>query len=137
MRRTPAKRVEENDVHEGVPPQVKKVEKFLQGDQVPIGGQGNDVPVVPPELSNSDIREALYALARAVTTQGNISMVPRMNVVESTMTSRLRDFVRMNPPIILGSKVGEDSQEFLNGVYKVLRTMGVTFSSVVHLMKGQ
>ena len=42
------------------------------------------------------------------------------------MTSRLRDFVRMNPPIFLGSKVGEDSQEFLDGVYKVLSAIGVT-----------
>ena len=53
-------------------------------------------------------------------------MVPRVNVVESTMTSRLIDFVRMNPPIFLGSKVGEDPQEFLDGVYKVLSAMGVT-----------
>ena len=42
------------------------------------------------------------------------------------MNSRLRDFVRMNPPIILVSKVGEDPQEFLDGVYKVLSAMGVT-----------
>ena len=39
------------------------------------------------------------------------------------MTSRLGDFVRMNPPIFLGSKVGEDPQEFLDGVYKVLSAM--------------
>ena len=42
------------------------------------------------------------------------------------MTSILRDFMRMNPPIFLGSKVGEDPQEFLDGVYKVLSAMGVT-----------
>ena len=44
MRRTPTRRVEENDVNEEIPPQV---EKFPQGDQVPIGGQGNDFLVVP------------------------------------------------------------------------------------------
>ena len=43
-----------------------------------------------------------------MTTQVNLSMVPKVNMVESTMTSRLRDFVRMSPPIFLGSKVGED-----------------------------
>lgn len=80
----------------------------------------------PPELSNKDIREALLALARAVTTQVNLSMVPRENVVESTMTSRLRDFVRMNPPIFLGSKVGEDPEEFITEVYKTVHAMGVT-----------
>ena len=56
----------------------------------------------------------------------NMSMVSRVNVVEKTMTTRLRNFVTMNPPIILGSKVGEDPQEFLDGVYKVLSSMGVT-----------
>ena len=41
-------------------------------------------------------------------------MVPRLNVVERTMTSRLRVFVTMNPPIFLGSKVGVDPQELIN-----------------------
>ena len=68
----------------------------------------------------------MLALARVVTTQVNLSMVPRVNIVESTMTSRLRDFVRMNPHIFLGFKVEEDPHEFLDGVYKVLSYMGVT-----------
>ena len=46
-------------------------------------------------------------------------MMPRVNVVERTMTSNLRDFVRMNPPIVVGTKVGEDLQEFLDGVQGV------------------
>ena len=46
--------------------------------------------------------------------------MPRVNVVESTMTSRLRDFVRMNPPIFLGSKVGENPQAFLDEVNKIV-----------------
>ena len=36
------------------------------------------------------------------------------------------DFVSMNPSIILGSNVGEDLKEFLDGVYKVLSAVGVT-----------
>ena len=32
----------------------------------------------------------------------------------------------MNPPLFLFSMVGEDLQEFLDGVYKVLSSMGVT-----------
>ncbi|XP_069145521.1 uncharacterized protein [Solanum lycopersicum] len=61
-----------------------------------------------------------------MTTQVDLGMVPRVNVVENIMTSRLKDFVRMNPPIFLGSKVGEDPEEFLDGVYWVLSAMGVT-----------
>ena len=33
---------------------------------------------------------------------------PRMNALESAMTSRLREFVRMNTTNFLVSKVGED-----------------------------
>ena len=66
---------------------------------------GNDVSVVPRELTNREIREALLSLAQAVTTQVNSSIEPRFNVVETTMTYRLRDFVTMNRPIFLGSKV--------------------------------
>ena len=52
-RRTLTRRVEENNVHEEIPPQVEEVE------EVPEGAQGNQVPdvsVVPPELNNSAIR---------------------------------------------------------------------------------
>ena len=55
----------------------------------------------------------------------NVSIVPRVNIVESTMTSRLRDIVTMNPPILFGYKVVEDPKEFLDGVYKVLSAMGL------------
>ena len=55
-----------------------------------------------PEMSYREIREALIAIARAVTTQANLNILPR--VVERIMTSRWRDFVRTNPPIFLGSK---------------------------------
>ena len=61
-----------------------------------------------------------------MTTHVNRGFEPRVNAVESTKTSRLRDFVRMNPPIFLGSKVGKDPQEFLDCVYKVLSAMRVT-----------
>ena len=76
----------------------------------------NDIPVVPLELSNSDIMKAFLALARAITSQVNLTMVPRVNVVDGTMTSRFRDFVRMNPAIFLGFNVGEDPQEFTDAM---------------------
>ena len=76
-------------------------------------------------------------LALAVTIQVNLSMVRRVNVVESTMTSRLRDFVRMNSSIFLGSKVGADPQEFLDGVYKVLSVIAVTSREKAELSSYQ
>ena len=98
---------------------------------------GNDVLVAPPELSSSDIKEALLALARVLSTQANFSKVPRVNVVPSTMTSRLRDFVRMNPPIFLFSKVREYPQMFQDRVYKVLSAIGVTSSEKAKLESYQ
>ena len=49
-----------------------------------------------------------------MTTQINKDIGPRVNALKSTMTSRLRDFSRINPRIFLGYKVGEDPQEFLD-----------------------
>ena len=79
-----------------------------------------------PELTNREIREAFLALAQAVTTEMNFNMVPWVKSVENTMSFRLKQFVRYNPPICLGSKVNEDPHEFLDGVYKVLSDMGFT-----------
>ena len=39
MRRTPTTSVEENDVHEEIPPQVEEVEQVPQGDQRVHGDQ--------------------------------------------------------------------------------------------------
>ena len=60
--------------------------------------------------------EALLTLARFMNTNLNRGVESRVNVVENTMTSRLRDIVRTNPHIFLASKVGEDPQEFLDGM---------------------
>ena len=82
-------------------------------------------------MSNREIREALIAIAE----KDNLNMMPR--VVESTMTSRFRDSVRMNPPIFLGSKVIEDLHEFRDGVYNVLSAMGATSKEKAELASYQ
>ena len=97
-----------------------------QDYQVPIVEGGNEVPVVHPVMANGEIREALLTLARAMTTQVNRDIGPRVNTVESTMTSRLRDFMRINPPIFFESKMEEDLQDFLDEVYKIVHVVGVT-----------
>ena len=60
---------------------------------------------VPPQVEQVFQGDSL---ARAMTTHFNRGIEPRVDVVESIMTSRLRDFVKMNPPIFLRSKVRED-----------------------------
>ena len=114
-RRTPPRRIEDNDVKEEIPPQVEEVDHVphgcqgSQGDHVRIVGGCDDVIM----LSNRDIRDSLLALVGDMTTQANFKYGARVNVVKRTMKSKLRDIVRMNPPIFLGSKVGEHPREFL------------------------
>ena len=72
-----------------------------------------------------------------MTTHVTRDIGPRVNALERTMTSRLRDFMTLNPPIFLGSKVGENPQEFLDGVYKVLSAMGVTSKDKTELASYQ
>ena len=60
-----------------------------------------------------------------------------MNLLENTMTSRLRDLVRINPPIFLVSKVGEDPQKFIDEVYKIVHVVGVTFRVKAELASYQ
>lgn len=46
-----------------------------------------------------------------------------MNHILSTMASRLRYYVRMSPPVFIGSKVEDHTQYFLDKVYKVVNSM--------------
>ena len=77
-------------------------------------------------MPNREIRESLHTLARAMTTQVNRDIRPRVNDLESTMASRLKYLVRMNPPIFLGCKMGDDPQPFVDEVYNTVHAMGVT-----------
>ena len=43
-------RLEEGRVEKKVHHQVEQVEHDVEGDQVPIGGQGNEFPVVHPDM---------------------------------------------------------------------------------------
>ena len=92
----PARRVDEEVVNEGVPPQGGQAPQGVQvpqGEQVSIVELANEFLVVPPNMTNEEIREAFFTLARAMTTQANRDVELRMNALQSTMTSRLRDFV--------------------------------------------
>ncbi|KAK4713360.1 hypothetical protein R3W88_019267 [Solanum pinnatisectum] len=55
-------------------------------------------------MTNKEIRSVFLILARAMEAQETRDVGPRVNTNEATMASKLRDFVRMNPPVFLGSK---------------------------------
>ena len=59
--------------------------------------------------------------------QQNRDVGPRMNTLKITMTSRFREFVKMNHPTFFVSKVGVDPQAFFDKVYKIVHAMCVSF----------
>ena len=66
------RRREEDELgDEGVRPQVVQNGQGVQCNQVPIGEQENEVPVVPPAMTNKEIRAAFVTLAQAMTAQAN------------------------------------------------------------------
>ena len=71
-----SKRLEEGGVDEEFPPQVQQVKQGAQDIQVPIERQGNEVLVVSLEMTNGEIREDLFTLARALTTHVNRGIDP-------------------------------------------------------------
>ena len=116
--------MDEKMSNEEVPPQGVNVP---QVQQVPIANEGTEVSIIPPYMINKDIRGALLYLDGAMTTQVNNDLGPVMDSLVSTLTSRLRDFVRINPSTFIGTMLGEDPQEFLDGLYKLLSDMVVNF----------
>ena len=84
-------------------------------------------------MSDGDLRSTFVTLSQAMTTQAqamaaqaNREVGPRAQPNSSTTSSRLMDFMRMNPPMFYGSKVNGDPQNFINEVYKILYAMGLT-----------
>ena len=54
-----------------------------------------------------------------------------------SITARVRDFVRMNPPEFLGSQANEDPQNFLDEIKKIFEVMQVTRNDRVELASYQ
>ncbi|TMW85924.1 hypothetical protein EJD97_022258 [Solanum chilense] len=101
--------------------QVPPLEKVVMGDQV---------LVVPPPMTDGEIKADFITLTQAMTSQDNVStsqvqamttqmnreVGPRLPQHTNIVASHLRDFTRMNAPIFFGSKSDEDPQDFLDEV---------------------
>ena len=60
--------------------QVLQDGKVSQGGPLPNGGQGDEVPMIPPELNDGEIMDALLGLAKAMNTHVTRYVGTRMNV---------------------------------------------------------
>lgn len=133
-------------VNERVPPQVEQVPQggqdrqgvlVLQGQKVPILCQGYEVLMVSLDMTNWEIRDPLFTLAGAMTAQVYSDFGPRVNALQSTMTSRLMEYMRMNPPIFLVLLWGKTPKIFVDSVYNVLRSLEVTSREKAELSSQQ
>ncbi|KAH0709413.1 hypothetical protein KY284_010840 [Solanum tuberosum] len=68
------------------------------------------------EVTNAEFREAIRMLSQVVTNQARQQRGNREDVVD---TSRIREFLRMNPPSFTGSSVTEDLENFVEELQKV------------------
>uniref|UniRef100_M1DHJ3 Gag-pol protein n=1 Tax=Solanum tuberosum TaxID=4113 RepID=M1DHJ3_SOLTU len=72
------------------------------------------VDTLVKQVTNTEFRVDFQVLAHAMTTQVNREVVVPKYPNVGTTTTRVRDFTRMNPLEFHGSKVKEDSQEFID-----------------------
>ena len=64
-------------------------------------------------------------LAHSMTNQNNWVHAP-LNSNGGSAATRVRDFVRMNPPEFLGSQTNENPRNFLDEIKKIFEVMQVT-----------
>ncbi|TMX04366.1 hypothetical protein EJD97_009392, partial [Solanum chilense] len=102
---TNARRVDEENLNEVVPPHASQNPKVL---------------IKEGAMSNIEIRKAIRSLTQVLATQVARDTRVQVNPNANTTSSSVRDFTRMNPPTFYGSKVEKDPQGFIDEVFKVM-----------------
>ena len=120
-RRNAERRLKEDIVNVGVPPRDDQVQPFMEDvndDQALLN---------TPPLTDENIRAAFFQIAWVNTTQAQAAttqaqamksqadqeVVPREHQQVATMSSRKRDFMRMNPTSFYFSMIEENPESYL------------------------
>ncbi|TMW82246.1 hypothetical protein EJD97_006428, partial [Solanum chilense] len=82
-------------------------------------GEGNGEQEIPPQVASMTL------LDQDLMAQDNRCKVDTTNPIGEMSATRVRKFLRMNPPEFHDSKVEKDPNGFIDKVYKVLAIMGV------------
>ena len=77
-------------------------------------------------LTDAEVRASLTQMAQTMTVQVNRQYVQRENPPVRSIADKLRDFTRMNPHILKGSKTIKDPQAIVDKVHNILVAMGTT-----------
>ena len=87
-------------------------------------------PVPPSGTPDQDMRSALQLLTSLVAAQAQ-----RQNTgaAEKPVSTRVRDFINLDPPVFTGSDPKEDPQTFIDQVHRTLRVMHVSDTEAVEL----
>ena len=87
-----------------------------------------------------NLDQAMTSQANVVTSQLQVMMaqvnrevVPHMTQYACTIYSFMRHFTMMNTSMLFGSKEGEEPQNFVDKVYKILFTMVVSSNKKVEV----
>ncbi|WMV18770.1 hypothetical protein MTR67_012155 [Solanum verrucosum] len=94
-----------------------------------------NAPEVQPqgEVTNAEFREVIRMLSQAVTKK----VRQRENRQEGNDTSRIREFLRMNPPSFTGSSTTEDPENLIEELQKIFEVMHVIAAERVELATYQ
>ena len=87
-----------------------------------------DMRSILDKMSQAMTTEAkeLMVQSQSMTSQANRDVTRRVHQYVSTMDSRIRYFTRINPPTFYRCKTDEDSEEFIDEVYKIFYAMLVS-----------
>uniref|UniRef100_M1DHL5 Gag-pol polyprotein n=1 Tax=Solanum tuberosum TaxID=4113 RepID=M1DHL5_SOLTU len=86
------------------------------------------------EVTNAEFREAIRMLSQVVTSQGGQQRGARQ---EEADTSRIREFLRMNPRSFTHSSTSEDPENFIDELKKVFNVMRAADTQRVELAAYQ